>query len=207
MTTKKGSKARLLEFLLQNAGTIVEARELQAAAGGATEWGRRLRELRDEEGWPILSHKDSAGLKPGQYILESTHRRPAFKRGISKETRAVVLERNGYTCQMCGIAAGDPDPFHPERTIRLTLGHIKDKSKGGDDSPSNLRAVCSNCNEGLQNASPPKPDRVHLLSQIRRATRDDQEAVLFWMLKKFGLQAAPAEDLRAVAEESDEDGD
>jgi 5-methylcytosine-specific restriction endonuclease McrA len=117
--------------------------------------------------------------------LETLKRRPAFKRGISKETRSIVLERNGYTCQMCGLAAGDKDPFHPNRTVRLTMGHIKDKSKGGSDEPSNLRAVCTNCNEGLQNAALPKPDQVWLLSQVRRATIDDQRAVLEWLQTKF----------------------
>ena len=124
-------------------------------------------------------------MKPGQYLIETAKRRPAFKRGLSKETKAYVLERNGYTCQMCGVAAGDADPFHSGRTIRLTMGHIIDKSKGGDDLPNNLRAVCTNCNEGLQNTALPKPDRVWLLSQVRRATIDDQKALLEWLLKKF----------------------
>ena len=69
------------------------------------------------------------------------------------------------------------------------MGHIKDKSKGGDDTPQNLRAICTNCNEGLQNTAPAIPDRIHLLSLIRRATIDDQEAVLAWLLSKFGLVA------------------
>lgn len=120
--------------------------------------------------------------------METIERVPAFTRGISKETRAWVLERNGYTCQMCGVAAGDPDPFGGNRTVRLTIGHIIDKSKGGEDTPYNLRAVCTNCNEGLQNTSLPKPDRIHLLAQIRRATIQDQEAVLDWLLQKFNLE-------------------
>src|SRR5437764_15369384 len=99
-----------------------------------------------------------------------------------------VLERNGYTCQMCGVAAVDPDPLGGNRTVRLTMGHIIDKSKGGDDSPQNLRAVCTNCNEGLQNTALPKSDRIHLLAQIRRATIHDQEAVLNWLLQKFNLK-------------------
>lgn len=97
--------------------------------------------------------------------METIERAPAFTRGISRETRAWVLGRNGYTCQMCGVAAGDPDPFGGNRTVRLTIGHIIDKSKGGEDTPHNLRAVCTNCNEGLQNTSLPKPDRIHLLAQ------------------------------------------
>jgi 5-methylcytosine-specific restriction endonuclease McrA len=116
-------------------------------------------------------------------------RRPAFKREISKETRAVVLDRNGYTCQMCGLAAGDPDPYSPGRKVRLTMGHILDKSKGGDDSPGNVRAVCTNCNEGLQNAALPKPDTISLLGQVRRATIESQKAVLEWLLTKYGRKS------------------
>jgi hypothetical protein len=189
MRSTKGSKALILKFLLDNIGKVLQAREIHEASGGASEWARRVRELRNEEGWQILSHKDRADLKPGEYLFESTKRVPAFKRGISKETRARVLERNGYTCQMCGVAAGDPDPLNASRTVRLTIGHIVDKSKGGKDIPENLRAVCTNCNEGLQNAALPKPDRVWLLSQVRRAAIDDQQAVLNWLHQKFGLVA------------------
>jgi hypothetical protein len=189
-TTKKpGSKKLILEFFLQNVGKILTSRQIQKASGGASEWARRVRELRNEEGYQILSHKDRAGLKPNQYLLENLERLPAFGRGISKETRAWVLERNGYTCQMCGVAAGDPDPMGGPRTVRLTIGHVIDKIKGGNDLSSNLRAVCTACNEGLQNTSPPKPDRLHLLGAIRRATREDQEVVMQWLLQKFNLVA------------------
>lgn len=188
MGKAKNSQERILDFLLANMGRVISHKELQMASGGAAEWGRRLRELRDEHGYQILSHKDRSDLKPGQYLMETTKRRPAFKRGISKETRAFVYERNGHTCQVCGIAAGDPDPYHPQRTVRLTLGHIKDKSKGGEDTPNNLKAQCTNCNEGLQNAAPPKADRIELLALLRRAAIDDQEAALQWMLQKFRLK-------------------
>jgi 5-methylcytosine-specific restriction endonuclease McrA len=189
MGTKSGSKQLILEYFLSNVGKVLESRDIQKASGGVVEWARRVRELRNEEGYQILSHKDRADLKPNQYLLETTKRKPGFARNISKETRAWVLERNGYTCQMCGMAAGDQDPFGSDRTIRLTMGHIVDKSKGGDDSPQNLRAICTNCNEGLQNTALPKPDQIHLLAQIRRATISDQKAVLEWLLQKFNVSA------------------
>ena len=182
----KSSKQKILNFLLKNIGKVVNSKEIQKASGWAAEWARRVRELRDEQGYQILSHKDRADLKPGQYIMVSAKRKPAFARGISKETRAIVLERNGFTCQSCGLAAGDPDPLHPGRTVRLTMGHIIDKSKGGADTPSNLKAICTNCNEGIQNASMPKPDTVQLLAQIRRGTIESQLAVLDWLEKKYG---------------------
>jgi hypothetical protein len=182
---KKSARALILKYLLANVGRVVQGRELRDAGKGITEWARRVRELRDEYGYQIQSHKDSNDLKPGQYRLISKKQIPAFSRSISKETRAAVLERNGYTCQMCGLAAGDPDPYVPTRTVRLTMGHIKDKSKGGTDTADNLRAVCTNCNEGLQNIALPKPDQVWLLSQVRRANIADQRALFMWLKQKL----------------------
>jgi len=69
------------------------------------------------------------------------------------------------------------------------MGHVQDKSKGGDDSLKNLRAVCTTCNEGLQNTALPKPDRIHLFIQVRRAKTEDQRAVLEWLLQKYNLEA------------------
>lgn len=180
-----GSRSKILRFLLANVGRVVGKDEIRKASGNASEWARRLRELRDEFGFQILSHKDRRELKPGQYLLETDKRLPALPRAISKETRAFVLERNGYTCQMCGLGASDPDPYHPGLKVRLTMGHIIDKSKSGPDTPENLRAVCTNCNEGLQNASPPKPDRIELLKQVRRATIEDQLYLMDWLEMKY----------------------
>ncbi len=50
-------------------------------------------------------------------------------------------------------------------------GHIVDFSKGGKSEIGNLRAECTNCNEGLQNTLLPKPSRIELFKQIRRDGR------------------------------------
>ena len=180
------ARSRLRQFFLSNIGRVIGWEELRDASGGITEWARRVRELRQDEGFQILTHHDRSDLKPGQYLFENSTPQPSFERNISKETRAIVLERNGYTCQTCGAAAGEPHPSDPSRRVRLQLGHVIDKSKGGLDDVSNLRAICSICNEGLQNVTPMRPDLKHLLIQIRRARAEDQLEVMRWLQRKFG---------------------
>lgn len=163
----------------------MDSDELRQVANNQSEWARRVRELRNEEGYQILTHNDRSELKPGQYLLEIAKPLPAFARQISKETRAFVLDRNGFTCQMCGAVAGEVHPYDATRKTRLHLGHIIDKSMGGSDEPANLRAICSVCNEGASNATLTRPDLQKLLIQVRRATSQDQQAVLRWLQKKF----------------------
>lgn len=186
---KPGSKARIRQFFLANIGTVVTSIQVRDAAGaGVSEWARRVRELREDENWPILTHNDSADLKPGQYLLKELPPELSavkFTRGISAKLRAEVLDRNGFTCQMCGLTPGDIDPA-TGRKVRLHIGHIKDKSLGGKDELSNLRALCSTCNQGAKNVTSVKPPALWLLSQIRRAGQDEQLAVLDWLRKKFG---------------------
>lgn len=183
-----GSRTKLRAYFLANLGRVMDSTELREVAGGISEWARRVRELRTEEGYLILTHNDRADLKPGQYLLESAKPQPAFAREISKETRAYVLDRNGFTCQMCGAVAGEPHPYDPSRKTRLHLGHIIDKSAGGSDEPANLRAICSVCNEGASNITLQRPDLNKLLVQVRRATAVDQKELLAWLKKKFELK-------------------
>lgn len=147
MDSADGSaKARIRRLLLEHVGEIVTADDIRAAAG-ISEWARRVRELRDEEGWAIHSHNDDDSLKPGEYRLLSapgSRKGIRFSRAISKTLRAQVLDRNGFTCQMCGLTPGDIDPISG-RKVRLHIGHIVDKSLGGKDELSNLRSLCSTC--------------------------------------------------------------
>lgn len=189
-TQKGGARGKLRAHFLANIGRVMDSEELRAVGDNQSEWARRVRELRTEEGYLILTHNDRIELKPGQYLLETPKPKPAFERAISKETRAFVLDRNGFTCQMCGAVAGETHPYDTTRKTRLHLGHIIDKSMGGTDDPSNLRAICSVCNEGASNATLTRPDLQKLLIQVRRATSQDQLEVLQWLIKKFPNQAA-----------------
>jgi len=184
-----GAKAKLRQYIIKNVGKVMSSDELRTIADDKSEWGRRLRELRTEEGYQILTHNDRSDLKPGQYLLLDPTPIPAFERDISKETRAFVLDRNGFTCQMCGAVAGEPHPYDSTRMTRLHIGHIVDKSMGGSDDSSNLRAICSVCNEGASNLTLDRPTAQKLLIQIRRAPGSEQLEVLAWLLRKFPEQA------------------
>lgn len=183
--TGKGVRAKLRQHFLDNIGIVMTSAELQIVAGGKSEWARRVRELRTEEGYQILTHNDRSELKPGQYLLLDPIPKPAFERGISKEVRAFVLDRDGFTCQMCGAVAGEPHPIDPTRKTRLHIGHVIDKSQGGNDEPYNLRALCSLCNEGASNLTLERPSALKLLAQIRRARASEQLEVLKWLVSKF----------------------
>lgn len=184
----QGSRTKLRDYFKENVGIVLDSDTLREIAG-TSEWGRRVRELRNEEGMNIVTHNDRSTLKPGEYMLVDLKPVPSFERGISKETRAFVLDRNGFTCQMCGAAAGEPNPYDANRKTRLHIGHIIDKSMGGTDAPGNLQAICSVCNEGASNLTLSRPQAIKLLAQIRRAPSSDQLDVLEWIIKKFPKQA------------------
>jgi 5-methylcytosine-specific restriction endonuclease McrA len=80
------------------------------------EGSRRVRELRDEEGWPINSHIDEPELEPGEYRLLSINRadrRDPSQRLYPEGLRQRVFERDKYTCRVCerdraaALRAGD----------------------------------------------------------------------------------------------------
>lgn len=189
MAREMGARKRLKLFLLEHVGEVLNADQLREASGNASEWGRRVRELRNEEGLNIVTHNDRSDLRPGQYMLVDTKPLPAFARTMSKETRAYVLDRNGFTCTMCGAVAGEVHPYDGRKT-RLHIGHIIDKQQGGSDDYSNLRAICSVCNEGAANITLDRPTAQKLLAQIRRAPGTEQLAVLEWLVQKFPKQTA-----------------
>ena len=161
------AKQRIREFLRQRVGEVVTGHQLKEVAGpGVTEWARRGRELRSDEGWEIHTHNDDIELQPGQYRRASgppTSTPNSASRSLSARIRAEVLSRDGYTCQGCGAAAGDTG--EDGRPIRLHLGHILDRSHGDTDEPSNLRTLRNTCNEGAKNLTREPPSRIWLLAK------------------------------------------
>lgn len=179
-----GARERIKKFFEENVGRIVTTHEIREVAG-ISEYARRIRELRDEEGYQIKSHKDRHDLKQGEYILESLERLPAIGRGISPQLRNEILERNGFTCQCCGGAPNDPDPFNPSRKLRLHIDHIIPISQGGTDNKDNLRVLCSACNQGRSNIQAPTETTKNVLARIRKLPRAVQREIYEILKKSF----------------------
>jgi len=113
---QRGSGLERIAALLDACVGEVVSREQIDYVGKISEGSRRVRELRDEHGWPIDSHVDDPTLGPGEYKLMSNDpkdRRDPFQRLYPEGLRQKVFERDGYTCRICGKdrrkaeAAGD----------------------------------------------------------------------------------------------------
>ena len=91
----------------------------------------------------------------GQFRSETNHRHLCipcrkFNSGISDrpprvfyKNRKIVLERDDYTCQCCGCKANG------QHTNKINCHHI-DVDRG-NNSPSNLIALCTQCHLSLHN--------------------------------------------------------
>jgi len=61
-----------------------------------------------------------------------------------------------------------------------------DKSHGGKDELSNLRALCSTCNQGAKNVTIEKPTGLWAADSNSKGREDEQRAVFDWLRSKFG---------------------
>ncbi len=180
-----GARDRIRKFFENRVGQVVTTKQIKRIAR-ISEYARRIRELRDEEGMQIKSHHDRHDLKPGEYLLESVERIPVVGRGISQQLRNKIFERNGFTCRLCGGCSADPDPFNPSRKLRLHIDHILPISQGGTNEEGNLRVLCSACNAGRSNIQVPSESALNILARIRRMPRTEQKEVYRALKKSFG---------------------
>lgn len=179
-----GARDKIRDFFIKNVGKVLTTQQIRKVAG-ISEYARRIRELRDEEGYLIKSHIDLDNLKPGEYILESVKKKPVISRTISPQLRNEIMERNGFTCQRCGAGPEDTDPFNPARKVRLHIDHIKPISQGGTDDKNNLLVLCSTCNQGKSNVQPPSETAINIISKIRKLPKSAQKEIYKVLKQKF----------------------
>lgn len=144
---KIGVRKKLLEFFRKNEGHAVTGEELRYVANKATEWARRVRELRTEQGWPIVTcNTGRPDLAIGVYILERDRQSPEHDRSIPDLLRGKVFVRDKYACTKCEWTHkqwNSSDPRH------LELHHIKHHAKGGENTEENLITACTVCHDDI----------------------------------------------------------
>jgi 5-methylcytosine-specific restriction endonuclease McrA len=141
---------RLKRLFETHVGRIVDG-PMIAYVGRISSAQRRIRELRDEQGWPINSHIDEPGLRPGEYRLlsvDAADRRDVRQRLYEEGVRELVFARDGYTCQVCGrnreraLAAGDTR-FYLEIHHRTAVAEELDALPSDElNRPHNLVTLC-----------------------------------------------------------------
>lgn len=197
MPVGDAARTRIRDYFLSHLGEVVTKEQLQDVVR-ISDWARRVRELRDEEGWPILSYKNlltnedmqrfgiNRQLKPGEYILTGLEKGDVTARQISKDVRQAVLQRYGATCQLCGRGPYDTDPYNPSRRIILHIDHILSLKDGGTNEIDNLWPVCSVCTEGKKEHSLIRRDVLELLQDINIQPPEVQKLIYEHLKERWG---------------------
>ena len=139
-TSKGGVWQRLLDALSAKPGSLVSNEKL-IEVSGQHNYARRVRELR-AEGWDIVYSPSPMG-----YTLRSMVKQDKETDVyINLKLRQKVLERDQYTCQLCGHKGGEK--YADGEIVRLEVDHIKPLKQGGKTTEENLWTLCSRCNAG-----------------------------------------------------------
>lgn len=144
---KLSVRDKILEYLIKNVGKKVTGEELRYVARNRTEWARRVRELRTELGWQVMTKVAGMPELPiGVYVLASTRQAPEHDRVIPDQVRRQVLQRDQYKCRNCGW---DHERWNPSDPRHLEAHHIEPHERGGPNTSENLITLCSVCHDDV----------------------------------------------------------
>ena len=128
--------------MLENVGEVVSGDELQYV-GQTSEWARRVRELRTEEGYAIFTKQTGRpDLQVGEYILASKEKAEHHDRHIPIEVQRNVLRRDNNSCVNCGWNYSEWNSADPRH---LQLHHLIGHAVGGPNNEDNLITLCNRC--------------------------------------------------------------
>ncbi|MHB1587392.1 MAG: HNH endonuclease [Acidiferrobacteraceae bacterium] len=133
---------KILEYFRRNVGKEISGEELVYLAKNKKEWARRSRELRTEQGWPIVTKSSGRpDLPVGVYVLEEDRQALPHDRHIPDAVRVAVLQRDGYQCVKCGWNRAMLSRDDPRKILELHhKQHHKDR---GPNTVENLITLCN----------------------------------------------------------------
>ena len=133
---------KIIGYFRKNVGQEITGEELKYLAKDKKEWARRVRELRTEQGWPIVTKNSGRrDLAVGVYVLEQDRQAYEHDRSIPDPIRIAVLQRDEFKCTECGWQRGNQSPEDPRNMLELHhKQHHKDK---GGNTVENLVTLCN----------------------------------------------------------------
>lgn len=180
------ARTRIRDFLIENVGIVVTREQIQEAARNPDtkkvpeNWHQRMSELRVDEGYDVLSWRDRAALKPGQYLLESATpmRVPKPRTYLSADERQQVFLRDGQMCQWpgCGLTAGIIDPVGGG-TVVLTADHRTPLSLADGVWTGTLddwQTLCARHQQEKKNFIDDRTGRKNIRELVRAAGKEEK---------------------------------
>lgn len=138
-------KDKILLFFQENTGNEISGEELRYIAQNKTEWARRVRELRTEEGWPVLTKTTGMPELPvGIYVFACNRQSPKEDRAVKDDLRRSVFVRDSYTCLDCSWT---PHQWNRSDPRNLEAHHKNPHAKGGATVKENLITLCNICHD------------------------------------------------------------
>jgi len=143
-------REKILKYLRSNVGNSITGEELRYVAGNQSEWARRVRELRTEHGWPVVTKQTGMPELPvGTYVLELDRQAPPHDRKIHDAIRRRVLRRDKYSCRECGWKIEEYNRADPRI---LELHHKMRHVDGGENTEGNLVTLCNICHDQVHDS-------------------------------------------------------
>jgi hypothetical protein len=183
-TRQPSARDKLRSFFTANVGRILRTQELREVAR-ISEYARRIRELRDEEGMQIRTHKERLDLRPDEYILESLELAPVANPKIPDRLRKTVILRDGPKCRFCGARWDAPSSRARSSHIKLRIDYLNPLEDGGLDQPDNVGVICTSCARSRQRARRQEQSASGLLALLRRAAPSVQREVYLALKRSF----------------------
>ncbi|RLA50870.1 MAG: HNH endonuclease [Gammaproteobacteria bacterium] len=142
-------KDKILLYLRRNVGKNITGEELKYLAKDRSEWARRVRELRTEEGWPIATRVSGLPELPvGVYVLKKDCQAEVHDRKIPDPIRVATLVRDDFSCKKCEWSHETNRMGDNIRNL-LELHHIEYHADGGENAIENLITLCNICHDDV----------------------------------------------------------
>jgi hypothetical protein len=199
---QKTIRERIEALFLDNIGKVVtRAQILKVAADPKTgeepeNWHQRLSELRTDEGYTILTRRDTTALKVSEYLMPTAGKRPTASQRVKPDLKVwkQILEKAGNRCEWneggirCNLKNGDIDPIGGG-TVKLTPDHKMPHSvdpHSDPKDPTRWQALCGRHQVMKKNYWDDSTGWLNVYAIIQAASDKEKKTVYEFLKQYFG---------------------